>query len=217
MKIIINYIIPLGSQCFSSFFLKKYALKKISYPFDWIFSSPEVIINILDDKFKKFLNKDYLAIKNEKSKINKHLIYLPNLTMFNHRNPYNDEDYLYYMRCIDRFYKVLNKNEKKLFILTSLKNEINNELENICLLNHKLSCLTNNYILIAIFQKCTGEQSKDIYEYENMIIIQITTISESDGVIFLNDLDDIYYKSIIDSFFEFNLNNVDDLDDLKNL
>ena len=211
MKTIINYVIPLGSQCFSSFFLKKYDLKKTSYPFDWIFSSPEMIINILDDKFKKFLNKNYYAIKDTNSKINKHLIYLPELMMFNHRNPYNDEDYLYYIRCIDRFYKVLNKKETKLFILTSLKNEINNELENICLLNHRLNHLTDNYKLIAIFQICTGEQNKDVYEYENMIIIQITTISESDGVIFLNDLDNIYYKSIIDSFFEFNLNDVDNV------
>jgi hypothetical protein len=216
MKTIINYVIPLGSQCFSSFFLKKYGLKKTSYPFDWIFSSPEVIVNILNDNFKNFLNKDYYAIKDENSKKNKHLIYLPDLMMFNHRNPYNNDDYLYYLRCIDRFYKVLNKKEKKLFIITSLKNEINNELENICLLNHNLSNLTNNYKLIAIFQICTGIQSKDIYEYDNMIIIQITTISESDGVIFLNDLDNIYYKNIIDSFFEFKLNNIEDLDNLNN-
>ena len=211
MKTEINYVIPLGSQCFSSFFLKKYNLKKTSYPFDWIFSSPVVIINILDDKFKKFLNKNYYEIKDEKSKQNKHLIYLPELMIFNHRNPYKEEDHLYYKRCIDRFYNVLNKKEKKLFILTSLKNEINNELENICILNHKLSHLTNNYILIVIFQICTGVQSKEIYEYDNMIIIQITTISESDGVIFLNDSDDLFYKDIIDTFFEFKLNNVEDL------
>ena len=208
---IINYVIPLGSQCFSSFFLKKNDLKKTSYPFDWIFSSPKVIMDILDDKFKNFLNKNYYVIKDIHSTNNKHLLYLPNLMMFNHRNPYKEEDYLYYKRCVNRFYKVLDKKEKKLFILTSLKNEINNELENICLLNNKLSYLTSNYILIAIFQICTGTQSKDIYEHENMIIIQITTISESDGVVFLDELDNIYYKNIIDSLFEFKLKNVDDL------
>ena len=205
MKTVINYIIPLGSQCFSSFFLKKHNLKKTSYPFDWIFSSPKVITDILNDKFKKFLNKDYYVIKDINSDKNQHQIYLPELTMFNHRNPLKDEDYIYYKRCINRFYNILDKNEKKLFLITSLKNEINNELENICLLNHVINNITKNYILLSIFQICTGVQSKEVYEYDNMIIIQITTLSESDGVIFFNDLDNIYYKSIIDSLYEFDL------------
>jgi hypothetical protein len=207
-KEVINYIIPLGSQCFTSFYLKKNDLKKTSYPFDWIFSSPKIIIDVLNDNFSIFLNKDYYVIKNIESTKNKHSLYLPDLYMFNHKNPYKDEDYLYYIRSVNRFYNILKKKEKKLFILTSLKNEINNELENICLLNHKLNSLTTNYIFIIIFQICTGEQTKDIYEYENMIIIQITTISESDGVIFSNDLDNIYYKNIMDSFFEFELNDI---------
>ena len=202
---IINYIIPLGSQCFSAFFLKTNNLKKTSYPFDWIFSNPTVIINILDDNFKIFLDKNYYVIKDENLNQNKHSIYLPELMMFNHKNPYKDEDYLYYTRCVNRFNNILQKKEKKLFLLTSLRNEISNELENICLLNNVLNNLTSNYILIAIFQKCTGVQSKEIYEHENMIIIQITTLSESDGVIFLNDLDNIYYKDIIYSLFKFEL------------
>jgi len=205
MKIIINHVIPLGSQCFSAFFLKNNNLKKVSYPFDWIFSSPKVIIDILDNKFQKFLNKDYYLIKDLDSKTNKHLIYLPDLMLFNHRNPMKDEDYLYYKRCVDRFYNVLDKDEKKLFILTSLNNEIKNELNNICLLNHKLRTMTNNFFFIAIFQICTGEQTKKIYDFDNMKIIQITTFDESDGVIFLNDLDNIFYKMIIDSFYQFDL------------
>jgi hypothetical protein len=204
-KIIINHVIPLGSQCFSAFFLKKNNLKKVSYPFDWIFSSPKVITDILDNKFQKFLNKDYYPIKDMDSKTNRHLIYLPDLMLFNHRNPMRDEDYLYYKRCIERFYTVLDKNETKLFLLTSLKNEIKNELDNICLLNYTLSTLTHNFYLIAIFQICTGEQTKKIYEYGNMTIIQITTLDESDGVVFLNESDNIFYKEIIDSFFSFDI------------
>ena len=95
MKININYIIPLGSQCFSAYFLKTNNLKKLSYPFDWIFSSPKVIVNILEDNFNNFLNKDYYAIKDINSSKNKHLMYLPDLMMFNHRNPLKDEDYFF--------------------------------------------------------------------------------------------------------------------------
>jgi hypothetical protein len=205
MKTIINYAIPLGSQCFSANFLKDNNLKKVSYPFDWIFSTPKVIINILDDNFEKFLNKDYYVIKDINSHFNKHLIYLPDLNMFNHRNPLNDEDHKYYKRCINRFKTILSKDETKLFLITSLKNEIKNELQNICLLNYKLESMTHNFYLIAIFQLCTGTQTKDIYKYHNMIIIQITTLSDSNGLIFLNDLDNIFYKNIIDSLFDFDI------------
>jgi len=39
--------------------------------------------------------------------------------MFNHRNPLNNiNDYNYYVRCVKRFKKLLQKQEYKLFITT---------------------------------------------------------------------------------------------------
>jgi hypothetical protein len=201
----INYIIPLGSQCFSAFFLKLNNLKLASFPFDWIFSSPIVIIDMLDDNFSKFLDKDNYVFNDINIKTNKHKIYLPELEMFNHRNPMKHEDYLYYLRCVNRFYSVIENNKKKLFLFTSLKNEIENELENICLLRNKLAKLTDNFILLCIFQKCTGEQSKEIIFHDNIILIQMYTLGDSDGVIFLNNEDNIFYKTIIDELFTFDL------------
>jgi hypothetical protein len=209
MKIDINYVIPLGSQCFSAFFLKKYNLKYTSYPFDWIFSNPYIILDMLNDNFEKFLNKNYYVFKNENDEKNKHSIYLTDLYMFNHRNPIKDEDYLYYLRCINRFYKVLQKKEKKLFIMTLLNNEIKNELDNIILLKSKFDTMTTNSEFVFIFQKTAGYQSKDVYIHENIIIIQINTISDSDGIIFTNENDYIFYKEIIDSFYDFKLLEID--------
>ena len=205
MKIKINYIVPLGSQCFSAYYLKNNNLKISSYPFDWIFSNPLIILDMLNDNFEKFLNKDNYVIKDINSKINRHTIYLPELILFNHRNPYNDKDYLYYLKCIDRFYKVLLKNDNKLFLFTFLDNEIKNEIENIFLLKNKISELTNNFYIIAIFQQKKGFQTKEIYKYDNIIIIQIYTIDSSDGVIFFNDYDTEFYKNIINEFYEFDL------------
>jgi len=201
----INYIIPLGSQCFSAFFLKLNNLKLASYPFDWIFSSPEIIIDMLDDNFNKFLDKNNYVFNDLNLNKNRHKIYLPQLDMFNHRNPMKDEDYLYYLRCINRFYTVIENNEKKLFLFTSLKNEIENELENICLLRNKLATLTDNFILLCIFQNCSGKQSKEIIYHDNIIIVQMYTLGDDDGVIFLNNEDNIFYKNIIDELFTFEL------------
>jgi hypothetical protein len=205
----IQYVIPLGTQCFSSYFLKKYNLKYTSYPFDWIFSNPYIILDMLNDNFEKFLNKDYYISKNENDEKNKHMIYLPEMYMFNHRNPIKDDDYLYYLRSIYRFYKVLEKKEKKLFIMTLLCNEIKYEIDNIISLKKKFDLITTNFDFICIFQQKTGYQSKAIYEYENLKIIQINTISDSDGLTFFNEDDNIFYKDIIDTFYNFELAVID--------
>lgn len=49
--------ISLGENCNSSWYIKETDNKKASYPFDWIFSSPEIIIHAVKDDFKSFLNK----------------------------------------------------------------------------------------------------------------------------------------------------------------
>jgi hypothetical protein len=205
----IKYVIPLGIQCFSAYFLKENNLKLTSYPFDWILSNPNIILDMLNDNFEKFLNKDYYIYKNINDEKNKHSLYLPDLYMFNHKNPIKYENHLYFQRCIQRFYNVINKPEKKLFIMTILSNEIKNELDNIHKLKKKLDSIIINYDIICIFQKKTGYQSKEIYTYDNLKIIQITTISDSDGFIFINNEDHEFYKNIIYSFYNFDLKPID--------
>ena len=211
MKVNIQYVIPFGNQCISAFFLKENNLKLLSYPFDWIFCNPCVINDMIDDNFKKFLDKDNYVMKDPNAEKNKHSIYLPDLYLFNHRNPIKEEDYLYFIRCIERFYNVLKKKEKKLFLITILENEIMNEIEHLCVLNNNLSNITKNYELLCIFQQKsdTGVQSKEIYINDNLKIIQLYTIENSDGVIFLNNEDAKLYKDTVDELYEFNLIPID--------
>jgi len=205
MHINIEYVISFGGQCLSAYFLKENNLKLTSYPFDWIFSNPSIILDMLNDNFQKFLNKDYYVSKNPNDEKNKHSIYLSDIYMFNHRNPIKDKDYLYYQRCIQRFYNVINQPEKKLFIMTFLSNEIKNEIEHIHTLKQKMDTMISNYEIICIFQKKTGYHTKEINIYDTLKIIQITTISDSDGLIFINNDDHIFYKNVIYSFYDFNL------------
>ena len=53
----IKYVCSLGSLCHSAQILKNNNLKRCSYPFDWIFSSPNMVIDCISDDFKKFLDK----------------------------------------------------------------------------------------------------------------------------------------------------------------
>jgi hypothetical protein len=50
----INYTCSLGSLCHSSQILKRNNYKKCSYPFDWIFSNYDIIIDCLEDDFNIF-------------------------------------------------------------------------------------------------------------------------------------------------------------------
>ncbi|WP_317453914.1 DUF1796 family putative cysteine peptidase [Klebsiella quasipneumoniae] len=54
----VKHIVSLGSHCLTSWTLKKFNLKKISLPFDWIFSCPAMVIDCLRDDFQTFLDKN---------------------------------------------------------------------------------------------------------------------------------------------------------------
>ena len=111
----IYYTCSLGTLCHSSQLLKRNNLKLCSYPFDWIFSNCDNIIHCIEDNFNIFLDKSYYN-NISKSRCG-HSKY--NEKMFNHRNPLNNiNDYNYYVRCVDRFKELLQKQEHKLFIMT---------------------------------------------------------------------------------------------------
>jgi hypothetical protein len=207
-KEIINYIIPMGSQCFSAFFFKMTGLKLTSYPFDWIFSNPHIIKDMLEDNFEKFLDRNNYVYDSTFEK-NKHKIYLPDMYLFNHRNPAKEVDYKYYVNCVNRLNNVFAKNGRKLFLITMLNNEIKNEIKNIFSLKEKLDILTDNFLLLCIFQKKKGYQSKDLYKYDDSIlIINISTIGGENGVIFDNEEDTLFYKNMIFDLFSFELSDI---------
>jgi hypothetical protein len=110
----INYACSLGSLCHSSKILKRNKYKLCSYPFDWIFSNCDNIIECIEDNFNIFLDKSYYINLSElqcgHSKYHK--------WMFYHHNPLiNTDHYNYFVRCVDRFKTLLQKPEHKLFIM----------------------------------------------------------------------------------------------------
>jgi len=89
----------LGPFCHSSQILKRNHFKKCSYPFDWIFSDCDTILDCLQNNFDVFLNKSfYIPISQNRCG---HLKY--NERMFNHHNTTKIDDYNYYTRCVTRY------------------------------------------------------------------------------------------------------------------
>jgi hypothetical protein len=200
----INYTSSLGSLCHSSQILKRNNLKLCSYPFDWIFSNCDNIIHCIEDNFNIFLDKSYYINVSESqcghSKYHK--------KMFNHRNPLNNiNDYNYYVRCVDRFKILLQKQEHKLFIMICVNIDEDTKIKMIEF-NNTFSQYTYNYTLLIIFHIPNKEQNHHIFTYnDNIHFLELHTLSQSNGVEFVNNDDNIYLDNIINSKYNFNLKN----------
>ncbi len=108
-------VISLGQNCNTGWYLKELNLKKESYPFDWIFTSADIVEYCIKDDFVLFLDKQYIETINDKSA--GHKVYHKNL--FNHKNPLNSiADYQYYERCVSRFKKMMLSNNEIIFVCT---------------------------------------------------------------------------------------------------
>lgn len=108
--------VSLGENCNASWYLKEVNSKKASYPFDWIFSSPKIILDCLKTDFSYFLDSDLIIAKGDKAA---HTKYHDNL--FNHKNPVsNPEAFNYYERTVSRFLKLLNSKRPILFVCVVL-------------------------------------------------------------------------------------------------
>ena len=181
MKIEINEIISLGPNCHSSGIIKYLNYKTKSYPFDWLLSNTEIILNCLNDNFKNFLDKS-LYFKNN-IHIG-HLLYLD--TFFVHRNPLECEnDYKYYERTVYRILKIKNSKISILFIHTIYSNLLNNEniifydnIKNIINLKKSLDNYFDNNLLIINYIRNPNPEIKinnnyNYFIYEHIYFLNI--------------------------------------------
>ena len=51
------FTLSLGSLCAAAKFLQRHQLRAHAGPFDWVFSSPEMVAHCLDDDFAAFLDR----------------------------------------------------------------------------------------------------------------------------------------------------------------
>ena len=203
----INYTCSLGGMCHSSQILKRNKYKSCSYPFDWIFSSCDTIMDCIEDNFNIFLDKSYYI--NISHSTCGHSKYGNN--MFMHFNPLiNIQHYTYYVRCVDRFKNLLQQQQHKLFIMTfnNMNNIDENTKNNIIDFNNKFSKYTSNYTLLVIFHIPNKEENYHIFTYNtNIHFLELHTLSSLFNFEFINNNDNIYLDNIIKSKYNFIPNN----------
>ncbi len=203
----IKYACSLGSLCHSSQLLKNNNLKKCSYPFDWIFSTYNNVIHCIEDNFNIFLDKSYYVSISKT--VCGHSYY--DKQMFNHHNPLiNENDFNYYVRCVNRFKQLLQCDEHKLFVMifVNMDNVEYNQNNDIIKFNNTFSKYTKNYTLLVIYHIKNKEiNHHTITHVGNIDFLELHTLSNSNGVNFTNNKDNDYLNNIINKMYKFNIKN----------
>lgn len=218
----IKHFCSLGTICHTARMMQRVHVKRVSYPFDWIFTDDEIIIDILNDDFNKFLDKSYYTdVKNKYSERTcGHTFYHEDF--FFHKNPRNEEDHLYYQRCVERFRDLTKNGESKLFIMMfspestnhptymgeKFKNGIDKEViiqelkQRGRKLNEVLRTKTSNYKLLIVMNFGNNPSQSFNMEWEgNLHFLTLNTLSHSGGVTFNDNMDNLFYSGIISEHY----------------
>jgi hypothetical protein len=210
--------VSLGQNCSSAWYLKEVGLKNASYPFDWIFSSSEIVLDCIDNDFSKYLDKSMIVPINNGQSAG-HTYYHSN--MFHHRNPLkSEEDYNYYGRCCDRFRKIIKSEDHIVYLLTlinesqkrvswsegfnrNFKLPFDQNYRTVADLISRLK-MENRNSQFVIVDHYTEVERRISYKKESnyLFTIEFCAGGESTGVHYTDSLDDFCYKYLISGLIE---------------
>lgn len=206
-----NTFVSLGENCSSAWYLKQLGLKQGSFPFDWIFSSPEIVTHCINDGFASYLNKNYI---NDAGNSAGHSLY--HSSFFNHRSPLkSDGDFNYYQRCCERFEALLDSEEKVTFLITLINEPAKRQAwakgfdmefpmptsqgyeTCVQMINTVMKRHPNSQFIIVDHYT----QGTRVIEWQemsdNIAMITFTAKGTSTGVFYTNPLDDFLYKLLL--------------------
>ena len=203
--------VGLGQNCNASWYLKATENKRASYPFDWIFTTPEIIEDILSDNFEAFLDKSQLVSRGLDAGHERYHDWL-----FGHRNPASsDSDLEFFKRCVARWNELI-QSQKPILFVTVVLNEFDKrkrwregfskqfELPKAQTLNdfesmmERISVINPNSKFLFIEQ-----YTKESFELEikaktdKAFWLKFSAIDKNTGVQYLNSVDDEVMKTIL--------------------
>jgi hypothetical protein len=178
--------VSLGPNCHTAGILQELKYKNCSYPFDWVLSNLEIVTHNISNDFNDFINRDnFIYTTNNKITL-KHtnINYLGN--MFVHKNPIeNIEDFNYYLRCVERFNKLKENNNRILLFYSSYNNECMSDtfITDVNKLLYVLNkSYTNFYLLIFNYVNVQNVKQQNTFNYtinDNLITINISIMYDN--------------------------------------
>lgn len=149
----VSHIVSLGPFCLPSIILQNNGIKKYSLPFDWIFSMPHLVVDCLADDFDVFLDRRYYASisHSRKDPGAEHSFYRDRYgitELFAHRDPTREEDYQYFVRCANRFRRLLRNSDAKVFF--AVGRPAHDFASTFRTLLDALNRVTTNFVLLCV-------------------------------------------------------------------
>lgn len=203
--------IGLGQNCNASWYLKATGLKEASYPFDWIFSTPDIVIDMLEDNFEQFLNREqYISHGLDAGHERYHE------TFFGHRNPANSlTDHEFLKRCVVRW-NTLMRSKRPIVFLTVVLNEsdkrkrwqegftkqfempTNQTLKEYGSVMEEIHKLNPNckFLFVEQYTEVPFELAA-IEKTEHTFWLRFSAIDSNTGVQYLHDVDDEVMKTVV--------------------
>ena len=180
--------VSVGPYCYCADILKMSGVRNKSYPFDYIFSSLEMIKHCINDRFNIFLDKNYYKYSSENSC--HHLFYskfidteilrkhhiahnvpefannLINREIFLHHNLFNNDVYSSFERKCNRLLNLIDNNSKIVFVYYNCyTNDFNDVLD-----FYNNFSDNKNICVIGIFENTF--EKKMLFESSNCKIYQ---------------------------------------------
>lgn len=205
-------VISIGQNCNTAWYLKQVGARSEAYPFDWIFCSAEIIESCIRDGFSIFLDKQYITPKKNGSAAG-HSVYHEN--MFHHKSPIKtEEDYAYYVRCVERFKRKLYSGDGIMFVCTLINEPEKRPAWSSGFCNKYLLPTAQSHHTYKSFMKYAREINPNlkyvfIEQYtegkltidseiveKNVLLIRFTSQGSNDGVMYLDEVDDSIVKAL---------------------
>ncbi|WP_281545510.1 DUF1796 family putative cysteine peptidase [Grimontia sp. SpTr1] len=209
--------VSLGENCSSAWYLKQVGLKDASYPFDWVFSSPDIILDCLEDSFSKYLDRDLIVPKRRKGSAG-HAQYHDDL--FNHRNPLASEaNYDYLKRCCERLSTLVASQQPSCYLITLINEPEkrvnwakgfdkqfamprNQGLESVAKLKDYLKAKNQNTKFVVVDHYTERENSVEYEKVDDdVFFIRFDAQGKSTGVLYENAFDDFCFKLIMTGLY----------------
>ena len=148
--------ISIGPYCSTSDILKEHELRNFAYPFDYIFSSLEMVKHCINDRFNIFLDKIYHQ-KTSSKKSSRHLFY----------SKFIDTEILRKHHIAHKVPHIAkNLTNREIFLHHNICDKINyDSFVKRC--NRLLSLIDNKKKIAFIYYNCYTTQFDDIVDFYN--------------------------------------------------
>lgn len=203
-----RHALSIGTSCYPAWLLKELGLRRASYPFDWIFSHPAMVADMLEDRFARFLDPAEHALAEADPAHPPRCDHLGYRAQYGVDHVFNHHDVTaaagldHFRRAGDRFLAVTASSDKVLLLMVNTVVPV--VTDSFARLAAAVDALGPRNTLLCLNVGCTGDTLDmgmgDPCQIGRHRLRTYRSTSEIDGVRFRNPLDDLVMRATVMQF-----------------